>query len=167
VGGRNAKGITTLPLSTHFETVTLTIDDALEFAPLLAAYVQDMKRGAPRHPDLYYAESLLRDRTAEIIGARLDGTLVGFAVFYDLPDAMTGMRVGQLEDLFVMHESRGRGIARALVEALARKGRSRDWLSLRLNVPQGSQMRTSFAETVGKKARLESFVVQIDRARKD
>jgi GNAT superfamily N-acetyltransferase len=159
--------MTTLPLSTHFDTVTLTIDDALEFAPLLAAYVQDMRRGAPRHPDLYYAETLLRDRTAEIIGARLDGTLVGFAVFYDLPDAMTGMRVGQLEDLFVIHESRGRGVARALVEALARKGRSRDWLSLRLMVPEGSQMRTSFAETVGKKARLESFVVQIDRARKD
>ena len=54
--------MTTLPLSTHFDTVALTIDDALEFAPLLAAYVQDMKRGAPRHPDLYYAESLLRDR---------------------------------------------------------------------------------------------------------
>lgn len=157
--------MTTLPLSTHFDTVTLTIDDALEFAPLLAAYVQDMKRGAPRHPDLYYAESLLRDRTAEILGARLDGALVGFAVFYDLPDAMSGMRVGQLEDLFVMHDSRGRGVARALVEALARKGRSRDWLSLRLTVPEGSSMRTSFAETVGKKARLESFVVRIDRGR--
>lgn len=159
--------MTTLPLSTHFDTVTLTIDDALEFAPLLAAYVQDMKRGAPRHPDLYYAESLLRDRTAEILGARLDGALVGFAVFYDLPDAMSGMRVGQLEDLFVMHDSRGRGVARALVEALARKGRSRDWLSLRLTVPEGSSMRTSFAETVGKKARLESFIVRIDRGRPD
>jgi GNAT superfamily N-acetyltransferase len=159
--------MTTLPLSTHFDTVTLTIDDALEFAPLLAAYVQDMKRGAPRHPDLYYAESLLRDRTAEILGARLDGALVGFAVFYDLPDAMSGMRVGQLEDLFVMHDSRGRGVARALVEALARKGRSRDWLSLRLTVPEGSSMRTSLAQTVGKKARLESFVVRIDRGRAD
>ncbi|MCX5518671.1 GNAT family N-acetyltransferase [Kaistia defluvii] len=153
----------TLPLSTRFETAALTIDDALEFAPLLAAYVQDMKRGAPRHPDLYYAETLLRDRTAEILGARLDGVLVGFAVFCDLPDAMSGMRVGQLEDLFVIHESRGRGIARALVEALARKGRSRDWLSLRWMVPEGSSMRTTFAETLGKKARLESFIVRIER----
>jgi GNAT superfamily N-acetyltransferase len=157
--------MSTLPLSTRFDTVTLTIDDALEFAPLLAAYVQDMKRGAPRHPDRYYAESLLRDRTAEILGARLDGALVGFAVFYDLPDSMTGMRAGQLEDLFVMHDSRGRGVARALVEALARKGQSRDWLSLRWMVPEGSSMRTTFAETLGKKARLESFVVRIDRGR--
>ena len=37
--------------------------DALKLAPLIAAYGQALKRGAPRRPDQYYAEQLLQDRT--------------------------------------------------------------------------------------------------------
>ena len=70
----------TLPNMAEIVVATLALKDAHEVAPLLAASVQDRKRGAPRAPDQYYAELLLKDRTAEIIGARFDGRLVGYAV---------------------------------------------------------------------------------------
>ncbi|MGH6860404.1 MAG: GNAT family N-acetyltransferase, partial [Phyllobacterium sp.] len=70
----------------------LHLSHAHEFSPLLASYAQALKRGAPRRPDDYYAENLLRDRAAEIAGARLDGNLVGFVNFYDLPEPVSGMR---------------------------------------------------------------------------
>ena len=68
----------------------LRLKDALEFAPLLAAYVQALKRGAPRQPDRFYAETLLQDRTAEMLGARVDGRLVGFVIFTDMPEPVSG-----------------------------------------------------------------------------
>ena len=67
----------TLPNMAEIVVSKLDLADAHELAPLVAASVQDRKRGAPRAPDQYYAELLLKDRTAEIIGARLDGRLVG------------------------------------------------------------------------------------------
>jgi hypothetical protein len=67
--------------------------DAHEFAPLLADYVQALKRGAPRRPDDFYAETLLQDATVNVLGASVDGKLVGFAIFHDLPDPVSGLRV--------------------------------------------------------------------------
>lgn len=75
----------------------LHLRDAHEFAPLLASYAQALKRGAPRRPDDFYAEHLLQDRAAEALGARVDGNLVGFVIFYDLPEPVTGLRAGQVD----------------------------------------------------------------------
>ena len=129
---------------------TLALADAHELAPLLAASVQDRKRGAPRAPDQYYSELLLKDRTAEIIGARLDGRLVGYAVFFDLPDTMTGMRTGQLDDLFVIQDARGRKIGQALIDALAEEGEKRGWLQIRWMVPEKPATARRLAERLAK-----------------
>ena len=63
-------------------------DDAHALAPLIAEYAQALKRGAPRRPDQFYAERILGDRAAEVIGAEVDGKLVGFAIFGTLPDML-------------------------------------------------------------------------------
>jgi GNAT superfamily N-acetyltransferase len=114
----------------------LTQKDAHDLAPLIAAYAQAMKRGAPRRPDDYYAELLTADRTAEVIGAFYAGEMVGFAVFFDLPDTMTGFRTGQLEDIYVLPEHRNRGIGRRFVETLTIEGQSRGWSRLRWIIPR-------------------------------
>ena len=46
--------------------------------------------GAPRRPDDFYAETILQDATVNVLGARIDDKLVGFAVFHDLPDPLSG-----------------------------------------------------------------------------
>lgn len=142
----------------------LALADARELAPLIAAYVQDMKRGAPRRPDEYYAEMLLTDRAAELLGAWIEGRLVGFAVFYDLPDAMTGMRLGQLDHIFVTHEERNRGIARGLIDALKQEGRRRGWLSLRWTVPAKTPSPPRLVEALAVPAPSKSFLIEIERA---
>jgi GNAT superfamily N-acetyltransferase len=140
----------------------LDLAAAHELAPLIAANVQDRKRGAPRAPDQYYAELLLEDRTAEVLGARLDGRLVGYAVFFDLPDTMTGMRAGQLEDLFVMQDARGNRVGRALVDALAAEGARRGWRQIRWLVPEKPESARRFAERLARPGGWLAYVVEVE-----
>ena len=131
-------------------TSLLSMHDAHELAPLVAACVQERMRGAPRRPDEFYSELLLNDRTAEIVGARLRDRLAGFAVFFDLPDMMTGRRMGQLNELFVDQEARDQGVEHALVDALAAEATSRDWLDVRWLVPEKPPVARSLAERLGR-----------------
>jgi GNAT superfamily N-acetyltransferase len=153
----------TLPNMAEIVVATLALKDAHEVAPLLAASVQDRKRGAPRAPDQYYAELLLKDRTAEIIGARFDGRLVGYAVFFDLPDTMTGMRTGQLDDLFVIQDARGRRIGQALIEALAAEGERRGWRQIRWMVPEKPATARRLAERLAKSGGWLTYSVPVPR----
>jgi GNAT superfamily N-acetyltransferase len=142
---------------------SLSIDDAHHLAPLIAAYTQDRKRGAPRVPDEYYAELLLKDRTAELMGARRGGQLVGFAVFFDLPDTMTGMRAGQIDDIFVLQDERKHGIGKAIVDALAAEGRKRGWSTIRWLVPEKPAEPRAFAESLAEPGGYATFAVKVER----
>lgn len=143
--------------------------DAHKLAPLLAAYAQAMRRGAPRRPDEYYAELLTADRTAEVIGAFEGDELVGFAVFFDLPETITGYRAGQLEDIFVLPAHRKKGIGRRFVEALRVEGQSRGWSRLRWIIPKpvdsaatGIPEEQSLYEELAKPAVQRLYEIQID-----
>jgi GNAT superfamily N-acetyltransferase len=139
----------------------LALKDAHVLAPLVAASVQDRKRGAPRAPDEYYAELLLKDRTAEIVGARMDGELVGYAVFFDLPDTMTGMRTGQLDDLFVIQAARGRKVGQALIDALAAEGERRGWQQIRWMVPEKPATARRYAERLARSGGWLTYTVAV------
>lgn len=143
--------------------------DAHKLAPLLAAYAQAMKRGAPRRPDEYYAELLTADRTAEVIGAFEGDELVGFAVFFDLPETITGYRAGQLEDIYVLPAHRKKGIGRRFVETLRIEGQSRGWSRLRWIIPKpvdsaatGIPEEQSLYEELAKPAVQRLYEIQID-----
>ena len=138
----------------------LHLSHAHEFAPLLASYAQSLKRGAPRRPDDYYAENLLRDRAAEIAGARLDGHLVGFVIFYDLPEPVSGMRAGQVDHIYVHHDHRGKGIAKALIDVLADKAEERGWTKLSLNAPRIPEDGRKLYEQVAAPADWSSFIIR-------
>jgi GNAT superfamily N-acetyltransferase len=141
----------------------LTLADAHELAPLVAAYAQDRTRGAPRRPDEYYSELLLKDRTAEIIGARREGRLIGFAVYFDLPNTLTGMRAGQLDDLFVIQDAREHGVGRALIAALAAEGERRGWTELRWMVPERPPQARQLAEKLAEHGGRASYMIRIER----
>lgn len=140
----------------------LRLKDALELAPLLAAYAQALKRGAPRRPDKFYAESLLQDRTAEVLGARVDGTLVGFAIFTDMPEPVSGMRCGACDHIYVHHEHRAKGIAKALIDVLADQAEERGWTRLMLNAPRQPEDGRKLYEQIAAPADWTSFVIRFD-----
>lgn len=140
----------------------LGLAEAHEFAPLLADYVQALKRGAPRRPDDFYAETILQDATVNVLGARVDGRLVGFAIFYDLPDPLSGLRSGVVDHLFVHHEHRGLGIARALVDLLVDEAESRGWVRLVMNAPRQPEDGRKLYEQIAAPADWTSHVIRFD-----
>lgn len=146
----------------RIEFSTLRLKDAHKLAPLIAAYGQALKRGAPRQPDQYYAEQLLQDRTAEFLGAFIDGELAGFIMFYDLPEPVSGRRAGQCDHLFVHHEHRGKGIAKALVDVLADQAEERGWAKLMLNAPRHPDTGRKVFESVAAPADWTSHVLRFD-----
>jgi GNAT superfamily N-acetyltransferase len=143
----------------------LGLADAHDLAPLLAAYTQDQKRGAPRAPDEFYAERLIEDPVAEVVGARIGGRLVGFAVYLDLPDTMTGLRAGQLDDLFVLQDVREKGVGKALVDGIIAEGRKRGWRHLRWMVPARPPAAARLAEKLAKRGPWTGYIVPIPGAR--
>ncbi len=145
----------------------LGLADANQFAPLLSAYTQERRRGAPPAPDRFYAEKLLNDPVSEIIGAYRQGQLVGFAVFFDLPDTMNGLRAGQLDDLFVIQSAREHGVGRVLVDTVLNVGRRRDWTHLRWMVPERPPKARLLAEKLAHKGGWESYVVRFERESHD
>ncbi|MGN6549102.1 MAG: GNAT family N-acetyltransferase [Pararhizobium sp.] len=136
----------------------LRFADALVLAPLLAAYAQALKRGAPRRPDRFYAERLLQDPTAELLGARIAGRLVGFVVFYDLPEPVTGARFGQVDHLYVEHGYRNLGIGKALIDMLGDQADARGWARLVLNAPRFPEDGRKLYEKLAVKADGTSWV---------
>ncbi len=149
--------------SNHQIDITLLrLRDARDLAPLLAAYAQALKRGAPRRPDEFYAETLLQDRTAEVMGARIDGDLVGFAIFTDLPDPVTGLRCGQVDHLYVHHDHRKKGIAKALIDLLADQAEERGWSRLALNAPRQPEEGRKLYEQIAAPADWTAFVIRYD-----
>ncbi|WP_349358584.1 GNAT family N-acetyltransferase [Stappia sp.] len=142
---------------------TLGPDDAPALAPLIADYAQALKRGAPRRPDQYYAERILGDRTAEVIGAERDGALVGFAIFFDLPEIITGLRAGQLDEIYVHPSARNQGIARRMIEALVGEGQSRGWSQLRWIVPSRNAPAMALYDRIAEPADWKGYTLAIDR----
>lgn len=149
--------------STHDIDISLVrLKDARQLAPLLAAYTQALKRGAPRRPDEYYAETLLQDRTAEVMSARIDNEMVGFAIFTDLPDPVSGLRYGQVDHIYVHHDHRKKGIAKALIDVLSDQAEERSWVRLVLNAPRQPEDGRKLYEQMATPADWTAFVIRFD-----
>ncbi|WP_417687389.1 GNAT family N-acetyltransferase [Roseibium sp.] len=145
------------------EIKALSSQEAHKLAPLIAENAQALKRGAPRRPDEYYAERILADKTAEVIGAFQGETLIGFAVYFDLPELITGLRIGQLDDIYVHPDFRNQGIGRKMIEHLEVEGKKRGWMHLRWLVPSGETPAVALYEKIAEPDRVKSYIIPIDR----
>lgn len=135
----------------------LVAEDAVALASLLAAYGDEMRHGQGAGANaLARANALIADPIAEVLGGFLGDELVAFAVFFDLPEAISGGRSGQLDDLYVLPAARGKRTAQRLITAIADTGRSRTWIHLRWLVPKDNpdaiRAYTRFAEAAGWKS---------------
>ncbi|MEP3045382.1 MAG: GNAT family N-acetyltransferase [Roseibium sp.] len=145
------------------EIKVLGPDNAHQLAPLIAENAQALIRGAPRRPDEFYAERILGDKAAEVLGAFDGGTLVGFAVYFDLPELITGLRIGQLDDIYVHPDHRNKGTGRKMIETLVSEGQNRGWLHLRWIVPGKNTPAVALYEKIAEPDHRKSYVIPIDR----
>ena len=117
----------------------LSTADAPRLADLMTAYRRAMS-GPAEAMTPEQATPLIERAISEpdllLLGADHGGALAGFALAFGLPEIISGSRAGQLDDLFVMPEARGSGLARALIGQLTEIGTARGWTHLRWLVPQ-------------------------------
>ncbi len=152
---------------TTAEIRVLGPENAPQLAPLIAENAQALKRGAPRRPDEYYAERILGDKSAEVLGAFVADDLVGFGVYFDLPELITGLRIGQLDDIYVHPDHRNQGTGRKIIETLVSEGQRRGWLHLRWIVPGKNAPAVALYEKIAEPDHRKSYVIPIDRVAGD
>lgn len=159
----NAGQVETAAERTDAAVRPLAPGDAGALAHLLARYGAALRheaQGGP--PDPAAAAQLLDDPVAEVLGAFVGGELVAFAVFFDLPEAISGRRAGQLDDLYVAPEMRGRRLAQHLIEAVAALGRARGWVQLRWLAPQDGAEALRAYDRFATPAPWASYVLWLD-----
>jgi GNAT superfamily N-acetyltransferase len=119
-----------------------TLDDLeliYRFIQALAEYEKLSHEMVATKEDL--ALTLFGDKpAAEVRIARIDGTPVGFALFFTSYSTFLGKPGIHLEDLFVLPECRGKGVGKALLSHLAElvieRGYGRlEWAVLDWNEP--------------------------------
>lgn len=96
-----------------------------------------------------------------LLGAEIDGRLLGFAHCFELAEIISGQSAGQLDDLFVAPEARRTGLARALIARLADIGRARSWVHLRWLVPEDNRAARRLYESLATPAPWDSFRIDL------
>jgi GNAT superfamily N-acetyltransferase len=86
---------------------------------------------------------------AEVVFACVDGTPVGFALFFPTYSTFLAKPGIYLEDLFVNPETRGRGIGKRLLQWLAQTAVERDCGRLEWSVLDWNEPSIRFYESLG------------------
>ncbi len=137
------------------------IDVIHGFICALADY--ERLRHEVRADKILLARHLFGDRPmAEVLIAELDGTPVGFALFFHNFSTFEGRPGIYLEDLYVTPETRGHGAGKALLERLARLVIERDCARLEWAVLDWNQPAIDFYRALGARPMDEWTVNRVD-----
>ncbi len=139
------------------------LPEVLAFIRELAVYERLEREFVATQADL--ASALFGPRPyAEVIFACLDGTAVGFALFFHNFSTFIGKPGIYLEDLFVRPEARGLGIGRRLLRWLARATLERGCARLDWAVLDWNEASIGFYRSLGAVAQDEWTIFRLSGA---
>lgn len=134
-------------------------EDCPQLELLRRDYAAEMAEDDGENSRNGFAAALLSHPNVLCWGVFLDGDLVGFAVVFHLPEAISGRWCGLLDDLYVAPAARRRGMARELLETVARHGQQQDWTHLRWLVPETDGPAIALYERMADEAPWRSFMI--------
>jgi GNAT superfamily N-acetyltransferase len=114
------------PLADGIELRDARLEEVEELLPLMRAYCEFYKASPPDQGLLELARTLISDPEEGAMFIARDGEdAVGFATLDWKWSSLKAAKIGYLEDLYVVPEARGNGIADALIEACVERCRER------------------------------------------
>ena len=103
-----------------------TEDDKAAWLPLWRAYLDFYRQALEDEiTDLTFARALDSGENLNLLVAKNDGRIVGFATYVLHRSSWARDWYCYLEDLFVAEDQRGKGVARALIAAVAEAGKAK------------------------------------------
>ena len=108
------------------QVLPATDQDKAEWLPLWRAYLDFYKQALDDEiTDLTFARALESGENLNLLVAKSEGRIVGFATYVLHRSSWAREWYCYLEDLFVAENQRGRGVARALIAAVAEAGKAK------------------------------------------
>ena len=145
----------TLRAATKNDTATI-----LGFIKELAEYEKLAHEVVATEATLH--ETLFGDTPyAKVIMAELNGTAVGYALYFHNFSTFTGRPGIYLEDLYVTPSARGSGVGRALLKQLAQIAVQQDCGRFEWSVLDWNEPAIKFYESVGAKAQNEWVIYRL------
>jgi GNAT superfamily N-acetyltransferase len=100
-------------------------DELEEALPLIAGYQRFyLAEPDPERNRAFFSRFLQPSDEGLLLGAWVEGKLVGFATIYWMHSSTRADDIGLLNDLFVTEDGRGAGVGRALIRASAEAART-------------------------------------------
>jgi GNAT superfamily N-acetyltransferase len=108
------------------QVVPATVEDKAEWLPLWRAYLDFYKHALDDEiTDLTFARALESGENLNLLVVKSEGRIIGFATYVLHRSSWARDWYCYLEDLFVAEDQRGRGVARALIAAVAEAGKAK------------------------------------------
>lgn len=139
-------------------------DDAETLVDLIRelAVYEKLEHFAKATPESFRTHLFGHRPAAEAIMAEVDGTPVGFALFFSTFSTFRGQPGLYLEDIFVREAYRGRGIGKALLATVARLAVDRGCGRLEWSVLDWNAPSIGFYRSLGARPMDEWTVYRID-----
>lgn len=138
-------------------------DDKVQWRPLFEGYRDFYRQPAdPSVVDTVWAWITDPDHPTRCVVARdAAGDIVGLAHFREMPRPLSGTCAGFLDDLFVVPDARGSGVAEALIEAVAEEGKRRGWSWLRWFTAEDNYRARAFYDRVAGLSQWKTYQLDI------
>ena len=138
--------------------------DERDWRRLWAGYLEFYRQALSAETTEATWRALIDPGRQEILGrvAEADGQMVGMLNAVIHPNTWSVTPVCYLEDLFVDAERRGRGIGRALIEALAAEGRRAGWRRIYWRTADDNLTAQRLYDGVARRSRWVTYELDTD-----